>query len=97
MINQSAGNGVIDQLDSDDVETQIGMVKFSVASEVNNVNQVRLWKANGNQNSITITEQTSSGTLTRNFANMKLTNDYEVNLQADGVMELEFKGRRPTI
>lgn len=95
--NQSAGNGVVDQLEADNVETQVGMCKFAIAPTVDNINQARLWKANGNQNSITVTATTPDGTLTRNFAQMKLTNNYEIALQTDGVLELEFKGRRPTI
>ena len=95
--NQSAGNGIIDQLDADNVETQIGMVKFSMAPTVPNINKARLWKANRNQNSVSLTATTPEDTLTRNFAQMKLVNDYEVALQTDGVLELEFKGRRATI
>ncbi len=98
VVNQSAGNGVIDQLESDDVSTQIGMIKFSVYSTVENINLARSLKANRNQNAITLTATTPDGqTLTRNFAQMKLTSDYEVNLQSDGVIELEFKGRRATV
>ena len=98
VVNQSAGNGVIDQLESDDVSTQIGMIKFSVYSTVENINLARSLKDNRNQNAITLTATTPDGqTLTRNFAQMKLTSDYEVNLQSDGVIELEFKGRRATV
>lgn len=96
--NQSAGNGVIDQVYSNNVETQIGMVKLSLASTVENINSARSWKANLNQNSITVTGVAPDGNnLTRNFAAMALTNDYEVNLTSDGVLELEFKGGRATV
>lgn len=95
--NQSAGNGVIDQLYADNVETQIGMVKFSLASTAANINLARQWKNNKNQNAIAVTATVSEGTLTRNFTQMALVNDFEVALQTDGVLELEFKGRRPTI
>ena len=95
--NQSAGNGVFDQLYSDNAETKIGGFKFSIAATVANIALARQWKANGNLNATTVTETASDGTLTRNFSGVALTNDYDVNLQTDGVLELEFMSNRPTI
>ena len=95
--NQSAGNGVIDQVYSNDVETMIGDVKFEIAATVPAVNAVRAVKNNKNQNSVVITATTQDGTLTRSYANCALVNDYEVNIAADGNIELEFMGNRATV
>lgn len=94
---QSAGNGKLSTVFSNDVETNLGMVKFSVRSTVQNIALVRSWKANGNRNAIAIIASVAEGTLTRNFSGMAVTNDPEIQLSADGVIDVEFKGNRPTL
>lgn len=94
---QSAGGGVFDQVFADDIESNYGMVKFSVRATVDNINLARQWKSNKNANAVTITATTVDGSITRTFTNCAIVNDYEVALQADGVLELEFKGNKPTI
>lgn len=94
---QSAGNGKISTVYSNDVETNVGMVKFSMRSTVANIALARQWKANGNRNAVAIIASTPDGNLTRNFSGMALVSNYEVQLSADGVMDLEFRGNRPTL
>lgn len=91
---QSAGNGVIEQVFSDNVETNLSMVKFSLRSTVANIALARQWKANRNTNAVTLTATTDDGTLTRTFSNAAITNDPEVNFASDGVIEVEFKSNR---
>ena len=94
---QSAGGGVLDQVFADDIESNYGMVKFSVRATVDNIKLARQWKSNKNANAVTVTATTVDGSITRTFTNCAIVNDYEVALQADGVLELEFKGNKPTI
>lgn len=94
---QSAGGGVVQQVFSDNVETSLGMVKFSMRSTVDNINLVRAWKSNRNRNAVTVTATNDDGTLTRTFTNAAIVNDYSVGLASDGVIEVEFKSDKPTI
>ena len=94
---QSAGNGKISTVYANDVETNVGMVKFSMKSTIENIALARKWKSNGNRNAVAVIAQTPDGNLTRNFSGMALVNNYEVQLSADGVMDLEFRGNRPTL
>lgn len=94
---QSAGNGVLEQVFSNDVETNVGMVKFSMRSTPRNIEIARQWKANRNQNVVAVTATLPDGQLTRTFTGAVLTSDYEVNLSADGEIEIEFKTNKPTI
>ncbi len=94
---QSAGGGALQQVYSDNVETSLGMVKFSMRSTVENINLVRSWKANRNRNAVTVTATNDDGTFTRTFANAAIVSDYTVALSSDGVVEIEFKSDRPTI
>lgn len=94
---QSSGNGVTEQVFSDNVETNLGMVKFSMRSTVDNIALVRAWKAARNSNAVTVTATTADGTLARTYTNAAITNNYTVTLSSDGVIEVEFKGDKPTI
>jgi len=94
---QSAGNGKLSTVYSNDVETSVGMVKFSLRATVDNIALARKWKSNGNRNAVAVIAQTADGSLTRNFSGMALVSNYEVQLSADGVLDLEFRGNRPTL
>lgn len=94
---QSAGGGVLEQVYSNDVETNLAMVKFSLRSTVANIALAREWKTNANKNVIAVTATVLEGSLTRTFNNAALTGDYEVSLSADGVIEVEFKADKATI
>lgn len=85
---QSAGGGNIDTVFSDNVETHIGKVMFSIKNTADNIALVRGWKVNKNANAITIT----GDNLNRAFSGMALISDYEVPLGADVVIEVEFHG-----
>ena len=93
---QSAGGGVTEQVFSDNVETALGMVKFSMRSTVANIELARAWKSNRNQNAVTITATTDDGTFARTFTNAAIVSNYTVGLASDGIIEIEFKGDRPT-
>ena len=93
---ESGGNGDIEQVFSDNVETNIGMIKFSLRATTRNIELARGWKVNKNRNTITMTATTDDGTVNRTFAKAVLVNDYEVGLAADGTLELEFKSKAPT-
>lgn len=94
---QSAGGGILQQVFENNVETNIGMVKFSLFATIDNIEQARQWKANGNLNVVTVTAVADGKTFTRTFTNAAIVNDYSAQLQADGVIELEFKADRPSI
>lgn len=84
---QSAGGGGVQSVFSNNVETNLSMVKFSMFPTAENIALIRQWKSNGNENVISA----SGSGLTRSFTNATLVNDYEVNLGADSQIDLEFK------
>lgn len=86
---QSAGAGVVEAVFSENVETNIGMVAFSVRNTPKNIGLALGWKNLKRANAITIS---GDGGFTRSFSNMVLTNNYDVNLGADTPIDLEFKG-----
>lgn len=93
---QSAGNGVLDTVYANDVETNLGMVKFSLRNTDANQQIARQLKANSNQNVITIPSNTSGG-INRTYTQMAMTNNYKVPFSPDGVIEVEFMGQKPSI
>ena len=85
---QSAGGGSVQTVLSTNVETNCSMVKFSLHNTAENIDLIRTWKTNLNNNVISITGEG----LTRSFANAALINDYEVALGSDSTIDVEFKG-----
>jgi len=88
----SAGGGSVEQIYSNNVETNFSMVKFSLHNTIQKIEDARDWKSNRNQNSVTITGKTPDGkTITRTFNQAAILNDYEINLGSDTDFEIEFK------
>jgi hypothetical protein len=95
---QSAGNGILSTVYSNNVETNIGMIKFEMRSTVDNLNFIRSIKANLNQNVVVLTGITHDGkNLTRTYTEAALTNNYTGKLSSDGTIPVEMKGNAPTI
>lgn len=88
VLTQSAGGGIIETVYSDNAELKISMVKFELHTTQQNIDLVRSWKVNLNNNAISITD---SG-LERTFTNMALTSNYEVQTGSEGKIAIEFKG-----
>lgn len=86
----SAGGGNVEQIYANDIETNFGMVKFSLPSTIANVEVVRAWKVNRNQNLVQIVATNADGTLSRTFSQASLLNDPEANLTSEGNIEVEF-------
>lgn len=87
----SAGGGQIEQIYSNNIETNFSMVKFSIPSTVENIALAREWKTNRNQNLVQLSGRTPEGNVTRTFSQASLPNNYTVPLTSDGNIELEFK------
>lgn len=90
MRTQSAGGGIVDVIYSDNAESKMSMVSFEIMNTAENIELLRGWKVGLNQNAISIVDNSSG--FTRNFANMAVTNNYEVNLGADTSISVEFRG-----
>jgi len=92
----SEGDGRVSQTFANDLETAFGRVSFSIRTTVKNVERAREWKQNANRNVITVTgTDPNGGDFTRSFTQMAVTADYEVQIQAEGTIELEFMGNAP--
>jgi len=89
---QSAGGSSVENVFFDNAETKFSMVKFDVYNTDKNIENARIWKTSRDGNRIEITGGPGSE-LHRNFAQMALTNNYEVNLKNEGSISLEFHGR----
>lgn len=84
---QSAGGGSIQTVFSENVSTKMADVKLGLVNTAANIDLVRTWLANENENSISITGEG----LTRSFNNAAVVNNPEYNLGSDGTIDVEFK------
>lgn len=92
----SEGGGRVSQVYANDLETAFARVSFSMRTTVDNVEAVRQWKVNKNRNVVIVAADDGEGNdLIRTFTQASLTSDYEVNIQADGVIEVEFQTNSP--
>ena len=98
VLTQSAGNGKVSTVYSNNVETNIGSVKFSIRSTVQNANFARALKSNLNRNVVMVSGTTPDGkSLTRTMTEAAFTNDLEVPLNQDGVVAIEMMGNKLTL
>ena len=86
---QSAGGSSTQAVFSENVETNISMVAFSIRNTPGNIELQSDWKDLKNANAIEIT---GDGGFSRSFNNMAQTSDPDINLGADTPIDIEFKG-----
>ena len=87
----SAGGGQVEQIYSNNIESNFSMVNFAIPATVDNIAAAREWKANRNQNVVTVQGQTPEGSVTRTFTQAAILNDYEVALGSETDIPVEFK------
>jgi hypothetical protein len=87
----SAGGNQTEQVFSDNVEMRYSTIKFELPSTIANIEKLRQWKQNKNQNLVQIQGRTTDGTLSRTFAQAALLTDYEVPLTNDGNITVEWR------
>lgn len=86
----SLGGGQVEQVFSNNIETNFSMVKFQVYATVENIENLKVWKSSRNENVVSVTATTPDGTFTRTFQQASLLTNYEVNLGSDTVIDVEF-------
>lgn len=86
----SAGGGQVEQIFSNNIETNFSMIKFEMPSTVDNIALAREWKSNTNQNLVQMTGRTVEGDVSRTFTQAALLPDYEVPLGSDTNIAIEF-------
>jgi hypothetical protein len=88
----SAGGGSVEQVYSENVETNFSMVKFEIYNDAFSIKKAREWKTNLNQNVVQISGAAPDGSsVERTFQNAGLLADYEVALGSETTIELDFK------
>lgn len=90
MRTQSAGGGSVDVVYSVNAESLMSTLSFEIINTAENIQLARGWKSNRNDNAISLIDNATG--FSRNFANMALTSNYEVNLGSDTTIAIEFMG-----
>lgn len=91
----SIGEGKTEQVYANNLETNIGAVKFSMPSTVENVALALSWKTNKNRNVVSIAGSTDDGDLTRTFTQAALVANYKIPIGTEADIEIEFMGNQP--
>jgi 3-hydroxy-3-methylglutaryl CoA synthase len=86
----TAGGGSSTLVVSENAETRIRMLQFSVYPTKEQIDLIRQFKSNPGENGLAVL--LSDNGFSKSINNAFITNDYEVNLGADTVIELELKG-----
>lgn len=88
----STGGGGVEQIYSNNLESNFSTIKFDLPADIDRVELAREWKVLQNANLVQIIGTTTDGkVLTRTFQNAAILNDYEVALGSDTVIPIEFK------
>jgi len=85
----TAGPGDIEKIESRDINTQFGMVKFQLLSTQENAEIMRAWLAD-NDSGVPFGITLSDGSFNRSFANVIITNNPDNNTGNDGNIDIEF-------
>ena len=88
----SVGNGVTEPIYAKDMSTRFGCIKFQMPSTPETIALALQWKDGDNTNVVQIAGSTTEGDVTRTMTQGALLNDYEVNVGAEGTIDIEFKG-----
>jgi hypothetical protein len=88
---QSAGGNEIDVVNTEDAETKMSMIKFTLLTTNENIESYEEWQSAGNGgNIIRMSEKNSD--LSIPFRRMTLISDNEIGVGAEGEFEVEFNG-----
>lgn len=84
----SVGAGKTETIFSENAENKMSKVKFEMYPTAENIESIREWKSNLNENLIEVSDSPSE--FSRSFSNACLVNDYEVNIGSDTTISLEW-------
>ena len=92
----STGGGKVEQVYANDLQSNFSEVKFQMRTTVANVNAVKGWKENANRNVINIAAEDADGKdLTRVFTQATVADNYKVQIQTEGVIDVSFQANAP--
>ncbi len=90
--SQSAGGNSIELIGSEDAETKKGMVSFTLLSTKENAELLDGWLENSrNANGVTV--RFTDGDFTISYRGMKILEEPEVSVGADGEFEVMLEGQ----
>jgi hypothetical protein len=93
----SDGGGKVSQVFSNNLETNFANVSFTLRTTTENIEKARAWKIAGNTNVIIIAGEDADGNdFIRTFTQAAMTLDYQVQIQAEGTIGVEFKSNAAT-
>lgn len=88
----SVGGGETEPIYANDLSTKFGCIKWQMPTTPENVALALDWKTGQNTNTVQIAGSTPEGDVTRTMTQAALLTDYEVNIGAEGTIDIEFKG-----
>lgn len=91
----SIGEGKTEQVYANNLETNIGGVKWTMPTTVENIKLALSWKTNKNRNVVTIAGSTDDGPLARTFTQAALTANYKIPIGTEADIEIEFMANPP--
>ena len=93
----SDGGGRVSQVFANNLETNFARLSFSVRTTTDNIEKARSWKIAGNTNVVIIAGEDADGNdFIRTFTQAALTQDYDVQVQAEGTIDVEFMSNAAT-
>jgi len=88
----SLGGGSASAVHTRNAETMFSKVMFQIFVTTDNIQLVADWKAAGSGNTISASQRVSGKDFAEAFKNMSMTNDPEIPMTADGVIDIEMAG-----
>lgn len=90
--NQSAGGDAGTRIITEDAESKTGKVTFELITETTNIGLTQGWLRQSRQGAGNVIRITGEGGFSRAFRNMRITEEPEYDIGADGSYEVMFEG-----
>lgn len=88
----STGGGGTELIFARDVSNAKSMVKFELPTTPENIELVRSWQIDVGANVVGLSGSNGTQKVTRTLTQATVVNDPEINISADGTIEVEFEG-----
>lgn len=85
----SGGGAATETIFTNDIETAFSEVKFVLYTTSENIERVRAWKTNEQQNIVKVTDKSG---FTRSMSNAAIINKPQYETGVEGEVEVEFHG-----
>ena len=87
----SGGGGLLGKVYSDDTESKMGRVEFTMPTTIENIKKARQWKLALDENLVQVMASNADGSFTKTFSEAGFVNDYDAEAGSETSITVVFE------